>query len=230
MKNLIWNIISIIVVLSLSIIAWSLYGTNKANFDKTLLLTEHNVALEASIEKITEQKKSVEDKLAGLMAENDTSLAKISEYSARIEAMTSEHKINEESLLTERNKLTSAIAMLNQEVSGKNSEILFLKKILKKNNKKPMEKSRTINLKPIVVTGAKYVSGKILEVNKAYEFVIVNLGSNDGITTDDTLFVFRRKAMIGKVVVREIAPEYSAAKILYKSLSDMVRKGDIVTN
>ena len=56
MKNLIWNIISIIVVLSLSIIAWSLYGTNKANFDKTLLLTEHNVALEASIEKITEQK------------------------------------------------------------------------------------------------------------------------------------------------------------------------------
>lgn len=233
MKNAIWNIVSIIGILFLSAMTWHFYGANKASYNEIILLTEHKNILNVNIAKIAEQKKSLEDKLAALIAENAETLANINKANAKIiEAIASEYKANEEDILAGWSKSRSDITAVNKELSDKISEIQFLKKSLKKIDKK-LQEAKTkpaINLKPIVITGPKNVSGKILEVNKAYRFVIVNLGSDDGVSPGDTLFVSRRKALIGKVVVEETAQKYSAAKILYKTLGDVVGKGDTVTN
>ena len=235
MKNSVWNIVSIAVILLLSITAWYLYGANKANYDKTLLLTKEKNVLETSIAKIAEQKKSLEDKLASLTTENVEALAKIDGYSAKVEAMTAEYKTNMEGLTAERDKLRSEIAAFDQELADKNSDIRFLKKSLKKIDKKLQEAgskngSDPVSLEPIVITKLKNVSGSITEVNKDYDFVIINLGSDDGLSAGDTLFVSRKKALLGKVVVEKMAQKYSVAKILYKSLGDVVKNGDTVTN
>lgn len=215
--------------------AWYFYGTSRTNYNNTLLLSEHKKILETSIAKISEQKKAVEEKLAALVAENSEAIARIDEYSAKVEAMTSEYETNMKKLLAELDKSRAEIAAFNQELSGKNSEIRFLKKTLKKIDgkmKEAISKSdgKPVNLEPIVVTTPKKVSGKILEVNKAYGFVIVNLGVDDGISDGDTLFVSRRKALLGKILVEETAEKNSAARIMYKTLGDVVRKGDTVTN
>lgn len=235
MKNSMWNIVSVIVILFLSIVAWYLYGTSKLNHSKNILLTEHKNVLEKSIANITEQKKSLEDKLASLDAENSEALAKIDDFSARAEAMASEYKANMEGILAERDKLIREMAMFNQELADKNSEIRILKDSLKKIAKKLREEgsknsSGPVNLEPIVVTRPKNVTGRIFEVNKEYGFVVADLGSDDGISVGDTLFVSRGKALLGKVLVEETAAEYCAAKILYKALGDAAEKGDTVTN
>jgi len=216
-------------------VAWYFYGANKASYNNAQLLSDHKKILETSIARISEQKKSVEEKLAALISENGEAIARIDEYSARVEAMTSEYEANMKKLLVELDKSRSEIAAFNQELSGKNYEIRFLKKTLKKIDKKLEDAgSKTaeaaVSLEPIVVTTPKKSSGKIMEVNKDYGFVIVNLGLDDGISIGDTLFVSRRNALLGKVLVEETAGKNSAAKILYKSLGDAVKKGDVVTN
>jgi len=244
MKNSLWNIISIIVILSLSIMAFYLYEDNRTSHNKNAVLTEHKNLLEANVAKIEEQKKLLEDTIARLSVENGDAMARIGDYSARVEAIQSEYKTNMEGLLAEKNRLSSQIAVFDRELSDKNSEIKLLKKSLKNIDKKlravrpngargtqgVQSVQGTVSLEPIVVTRPKNVSGKIIEVNKDYGFVVMDLGSDDGISTGDTLFVSRKKAMLGKIVVEETAPKYSAAKVLYKSLGDAVLKGDTVTN
>jgi len=230
MKYRVWTVISCIVILFLSIMSWYLYGANKASHNKAIILTEYKKTLEINIADITRQKRSMEEKLADITAKNDDAMAKISEYGLRVEGLTAE-----------QGKLRSVIDALNREIADKNSETEFLKKSLKQIDKK-LQKMKTENagtkngiaenavqLGTIVATRPSNNSGKILEVNRNYGFVIINLGSDDGISTGDTLFVFRKKTLLGRIVVEDTQQRCCAAKILYKSLGDVVEKGDSVS-
>ena len=234
-----WKIVNITAILLLLAETAYFYIANKTNYNKTLTLID--------------QKKSIEVKLKDLSARNDETLAKVAEYAAKREALTSEYKADIDKLAADKDMLKADIEMLktdrdklradmesanlifNKKLAQKNSEALLLKKSFKNIDKKlrklkvaPVEKA--VSLEPIVVAWPKNASGEVLEVNKAYEFVVVDLGLDDGIAPGDTLFISRKKALLGKVVVEEAGRKNSAAKILYKALADVVKKGDTVTN
>lgn len=61
---------------------------------------------------------------------------------------------------------------------------------------------------------AEIFNGKILEVNSEYNFVIINLGKENGIKKGMVFMVYREKKLLGKVEVEEVFGDMSSCIIL----------------
>ncbi|MDD4957293.1 MAG: hypothetical protein PHH49_06165 [Candidatus Omnitrophica bacterium] len=72
------------------------------------------------------------------------------------------------------------------------------------------------------------VEGDILDVNKEYNFVVLNIGAGHGVKAGDLLFVVRDKKLLGRVQVTKTGPDVSVAEPMYKALRDNIKKGDKV--
>lgn len=76
-----------------------------------------------------------------------------------------------------------------------------------------------------VATGKE---GKVLVVNKDYDFVVINLGSKDGIKVGDTFLVYHNKKYTGDVKVEKIHDSMAAAGYVSPGLKDKVYENDKV--
>lgn len=75
-------------------------------------------------------------------------------------------------------------------------------------------------------TKAASVEGKILVVNKDYDFVVINLGSRDGVGLGDTFSVYRKNKYIGDIKAEKIHESMSAASFVSTELKDKINEGD----
>lgn len=77
---------------------------------------------------------------------------------------------------------------------------------------------------------AKGLSGEVLAVNQAWNFVVLNLGDRQGVTANAEMIIMRRGAMVGKVKITSVEPSQSIADILPSSVSPglVVQPGDRV--
>jgi hypothetical protein len=66
--------------------------------------------------------------------------------------------------------------------------------------------------------------GRVLEVNRGWNFVVLNIGDKQGMIPDSTLLVLRGGAQIAKLRVKTIEPSQSIADVI----SGSVRKGATV--
>lgn len=78
-------------------------------------------------------------------------------------------------------------------------------------------------------TSTRPTDGKILVVNKEYAFVVVNLGSRDGISSGDTLSVYQKNKYIGDIIVERVDIAMSSANFADPGLKDTVKEDDRVT-
>jgi predicted RNase H-like nuclease (RuvC/YqgF family) len=62
------------------------------------------------------------------------------------------------------------------------------------------------------------LSGRILAVNEAWNFVVLNLGNNNGISSNTELLVKRGNTQIGRVRITSVEPASSIADIIPGSL------------
>ncbi len=100
-------------------------------------------------------------------------------------------------------------------------------------------KAKVVNLPPIVVnstgnassetteTGVK-VEGKILNVNEAHNFVVIDLGKNDGVIEGMEFDVLRDGKKIARVKVRMLKDNVCAADIVKLYGSEGIKVGDKV--
>jgi len=88
--------------------------------------------------------------------------------------------------------------------------------------------SKGIKLEKIVVrpeTGEMVSEGQILVVNREFDFVVINLGENDGLKVGSRLEVYTGDEKIGIVEVEKIYGNMSAATILPETQKDKVKEG-----
>jgi len=78
-----------------------------------------------------------------------------------------------------------------------------------------------------IFTGKKF-SGKVIAVNKRYNFVIINIGKNDGLEENTNLIVHRGKIFVGKVRVERVYEKMAAAMLLKDWMQEDVKTGDKV--
>ena len=87
--------------------------------------------------------------------------------------------------------------------------------------------------KPAVVTPRRadqtIAGGNVLLVNRNYNFIVINLGSKQGISLDDVLSVQHEGAEIAKVRVEKLYDDYSAAYIVEEQSQHPIGEGDGVT-
>jgi hypothetical protein len=74
------------------------------------------------------------------------------------------------------------------------------------------------------------VHGAVLAVNRAYNFVVLNLGEHQGVETNAEMLVMRDGARIGKIRVSSVEPATAIGDIISSSLSRgvQVQLGDTV--
>ncbi|MFA5115111.1 MAG: hypothetical protein WC469_03480 [Candidatus Omnitrophota bacterium] len=70
--------------------------------------------------------------------------------------------------------------------------------------------------------------GKVLVVNRDYNFAVINLGSKDGVRIDDIFTVYRGKKKLGDIKIEKIHDSMSAGTFLAPQLKDKINEGDRV--
>jgi len=85
-----------------------------------------------------------------------------------------------------------------------------------------------VSLKRIVVSPPEEGEGKIITIDAEAEFIIVDLGENNGIAKGVVLSIYREDNHIGDVKVSRVLPEMSAADFVPPLTSKDVRKDDRV--
>ena len=76
---------------------------------------------------------------------------------------------------------------------------------------------------PVSATG-----GQVVVVNREYDFVVMNMGKNHGLSIGQEFQIVRNNQVLGKVKVEKVYDELSAAAILPESQKDNIREGDTI--
>lgn len=73
---------------------------------------------------------------------------------------------------------------------------------------------------------AEILNGRILEINREYNFVIVNLGKEDGVKKGMVFLVYRDKRLLGRVEAEDVFNDMSSCNILPWYESEEIRIDD----
>lgn len=74
----------------------------------------------------------------------------------------------------------------------------------------------------------KGLTGRILHVNKDWNFVVIDLGSDDGIVPNAEMLIHRKDALIGKITISGISREMAIAELQPDWAQANVKEGDFV--
>lgn len=75
---------------------------------------------------------------------------------------------------------------------------------------------------------ASPANGQVVVVNREYDFIVMNLGKNQGLSVGQEFQITRDSQVLGTVKVEKVYDELSAAAILPDSQKQSIREGDTV--
>ncbi|MBN2831008.1 MAG: hypothetical protein JXL82_01830 [Candidatus Omnitrophica bacterium] len=75
---------------------------------------------------------------------------------------------------------------------------------------------------------AKPAEGKVLVVNKEYNFAVISFGSKDGVKLGDLFSIYSDKKYVGDVKVEKLHDSMSAAGFISEDIKNRVKEGDRV--
>lgn len=79
-----------------------------------------------------------------------------------------------------------------------------------------------------VQTLPKGLTGRILFVNKDWNFVVIDLGSDDGLVPNAEMLIHRKDELVGKITISGIARTMAIAELQPEWAQSSVREGDFV--
>ncbi|MCK5260232.1 MAG: hypothetical protein KAJ70_04140, partial [Candidatus Omnitrophica bacterium] len=177
----------------------------------------------------------------------------ISDRTKKLNVENSELRQQLKQLVSVKNALEKSIVRLSQEkdkIEGKlgKTETIIQSKIdeiweIKDDLDRSIRQSQSgisaseVELPPIIVSSdgssmsyntgtAPGFSGKVISINAANNFVIVNVGENKGVRLGDALSVYRDSKYIARLEVIQVRKDISAADL--KDQWSNVRVGDII--
>lgn len=78
------------------------------------------------------------------------------------------------------------------------------------------------------VAAGKVLEGKVLVINKEYNFVVINMGSKDGVNLGQVFTIARGNNILGDVKVEKLHDSMAAAGFITEDTKNKVREGDKV--
>ena len=84
-------------------------------------------------------------------------------------------------------------------------------------------------VKAMPKTDQAIAAGRVLLINRKFNFLVTNLGSRQGLSMDDVLVVERNGAQIAKVRVEKLYDDYCAAYVIEEQIDMPIGEGDLVT-
>lgn len=138
---------------------------------------------------------------------------------AKLESITSEKGKIQVMLDEERTKYSELKKRVDKLVNVKDELESKVRDIINKQG---------IELERIVVKAEGELEGKVLVVNRGYNFIVVDIGVRDDIEVGDTLTVFRDGKYVGEAQVEKIYDTMSAATIVKEAKPGSISVDDNV--
>lgn len=247
MKINILRLMAIAVICLLGITLWYLYEFDRTTKKNIAVLMEEKKTVEKKASDLSVEKTSLQDEAMRISRERDGLVAKLSEYEHKMK----ESENNVRLMAAEIEKVKIQIAAKDMElqkkldeIAGLQNEVLMYKAEVKKLNKRILQSIDAkrsaqqaaapnpagTTLEPITVTAEapRTDTFMVVDVNRDYDFIVINGGSADNIKVGDSLCVFRNKELLGRVVIEKVTEDASVAKTLNKKFVTDVKKNDIV--
>jgi len=124
---------------------------------------------------------------------------------------------------------TEALAQPKSVASGKQTATIPQTSAEYKPKGIEQESKKTESLYPSQTSQIDSKNGRVLLVNRQFNFIVNNLGSKHGVGLNDVLSVMRRGGEIAKVRVEKIYDDYSAAYITEEQDGIEIGEGDEVS-
>ncbi len=207
-------------------------SSRKASYNERL-------AANLSSELLREQKdkKEILDQLVSIKQENLTLRSSIKEINSANFALKNKLKSIEE----QRVQLDERVEQMNASLEQKIDEVAKATKDIRSlpGGNKPTVRAqeeaqaKNVELPPIVVKGEdvnnlKIISGKVIALNDANNFVVINLGENQGLSIGRKLDVYHNNVNIGRIEVVQTRKNISAADIIKLDAKRKIKVGDAV--
>jgi chromosome segregation ATPase len=217
---------------------------DKISIEQRLKNTEQ-VAQILSGDLLKEKDSGKEDKAMSerIVMENKALMSKVSEF----EGVAKEYN----NLLAEKENMKTNIARLESDIEYKNREIDKFKIALQENAAGPGEtraeayhSPEEVDLPPIVakkiaklttpslerIGESSELKGRIVTINKEHNFVVIDLGRQDGIDIGNKFNVYRGETFLGSIEIIQARDKIAAADIkdltegMYIEINDTVVK------
>ena len=143
---------------------------------------------------------------------------------AQEEAKQARAQLND--LESQKSELERKIGELEQKTSG-----VELGKIIvspEQQNAAPAKESSPKNANPASSSKSSGIDGKVLVVNKEYNFAVINMGSKDGISLGSEFSVYNGDKYLGDIKVEKLRDSMAAAGFVSEGLKDKISEGDKV--
>jgi len=222
-----------------------------------LVLAERD-DLRAQLEETQQAKSRVEGELSRIRKELDTSLENLAKATAAQEALSRsvEDRQKEVDRLakdmaqmhSERKELAAQLADLKTErdtlqqrlTDAESAKADLESKVMELSNQPTVELDKVVvsgtsqapapggTAMPVAAVSSMAVSGQVVVVNREYDFIVMNLGKNHGLSIGQEFQIVRGSEVLGRVKVEKVYDELAAAAILPESQKDSIREGDSV--
>lgn len=201
------------------------------------LISELQLKIQESKLEIEKLKKALESE----EKEKEESKAQIEQLKVDLEIQKNSRTDTEKKLTQAQDDLKKLEAQLKILESRKSELELKVKELEAKSQEvelgKIIVKPESLSDKPDYladqplkdeVVSIPTLEGKILAVNKDYNFAVINLGTNDGLGPGDIFSVYRDSKYLGEVKLEKVNDSMSAAAFLSADLRDKVSQNDRV--
>ena len=193
------------------------------------------------VEELANTKNDLETTRADLNATKDelsttkTSLATARDEVARLNEDLSSAKAATARAQDEAAAAEQAKAAVEAQVQELNDKIATVEDEKRDMQDKVTTLEQTIaqlegELNPGGVTMEKGLSGKVVIVNDAWNFVILDIGSKNGVVPQGELLVHRNDKLIGKLVVSDVKDNLAVAEIVAGWQQGKIQEGDYVVH
>lgn len=204
-------------------------------------LTKARQALEEQLGDLTQQAKTLSDQLAQEKRARETLTSQI----AQTQRESNQFKGQLDAERKEKLTLTEDLAKAKQSYQALSNELTTLRQAKEALEKrvKEMLAARAKEAEQIVVkpgagpasssspagtAGRQALAGKVLVVNREFNFVVINLGSKDGIKAGSRFAVLKGDRQIGTVEVERLYDNLCAANVLVEEKKGQLQEGNAV--
>jgi hypothetical protein len=199
--------------------------------ESTKIIGDLNVQLDSTRTKIEElnteldKEKSEKNKLFSQIQNLETQLKEQEEVKKELETkqIQAQEKIKELQASLQRFQ-TSKEELKTQLDRYKTREEVTLGKIIV-GEKKPVE----VKEASVTELDSSKLEGRVLVLNKDYDFAVINLGSLNGLSSGELFSVYKEGIHIGDIQAERVQEAMSAFGFLSEEIKDTIQEGDNVT-
>lgn len=179
--------------------------------------------LKGKVTSLQDQAETLAAQIADERKAKEDALAQLSERTKEVEDI----RTNFESAKKEHLSLQGQYDKINKEYETLQQQLKTVKAANDNLTKQlqDLEANKEVELDKIVVTPGAEAEGKVLVVNKEFNFIVVSAGNNKGLRPGVVLNIFRDGKFVAKVQVEKVYETMSAANIMPNGGD--IREGDI---